>query len=367
LSLVGDRMLDGNRLWAGALLAGAALALVAGCGDIRLKSHWLDREIVVDGRLSEWEGLMTYVDQANIAFGLLNDDQNAYISLSTGDRINQSQILRRGLTVWLDGSGARQRTFGIRFPLGARPHGGPGEGKGRGPIAEAGPDSSGSVDRESPPPDGGTSLPPDGGASSPPDGWQPPSSGGWEPPSTGDPEPLSPGDWEPPSSEGAEPDDDSGGQFPPESRPSRYRDSERDVLEESLTEVATELEIVSENGPGEPMKIAEVPGIEVAITRSMATLTYELKVPLHQDADHPYAIGAEPGSEIALGLESPEPERGTFHRPSGRRPEGEGPPGGGMRPPEGGGWGGGRGGGSGPRQALELWATVELATPDGAR
>lgn len=90
-------------------------------------------------------------------------------------------------------------------------------------------------------------------------------------------------------------------------------------------------------------------GIEVKAALVDGKLAYELKVPLHRSAAHPYALDAKDGEAVTLEIDSPEPARGR--RPA--RPErGEGGGeggwgGGGMRHHGGHGHGGGMGGGYG--------------------
>lgn len=144
--------------------------------------------------------------------------------------------------------------------------------------------------------------------------------------------------------------------------------------------IPTELEIF---GPGEGehhrMQMAETKGISVAIDHQAGTMFYTVKVPLMDNGEHLYGIGAAAGSAVGIGIES-----GGFTRPQGEERAGEGmgggTPGGGMgRGRRGGGGGGGGGGGrgyggegrgggqEGPRSApepLKFWGTVILASPN---
>jgi hypothetical protein len=109
-------------------------------------------------------------------------------------------------------------------------------------------------------------------------------------------------------------------------------------------------------------------GVDVAVHAEQGLLQYELKVPLTQNSDHPYAIEAQPGKTIGLGLET-----GAMQHHAG--PEGgRGGYGGGMGGRGGGGMGGrgrgmgggGRHGGGGergfqPPKPLKVWATVAIA------
>jgi hypothetical protein len=127
-----------------------------------------------------------------------------------------------------------------------------------------------------------------------------------------------------------------------------------------------ELEVL---GPGKDevkkMPIAEAKGIDIIVEFSSGMLVYELKVPLIQSEQHPYAIGAEAGSSVGIGLEAPKMKRSDMSgQMSGER--GGGGPSGGMR-----GGAGGRGMPGGDRRSqmrkpLKIWAVVQLASNNSA-
>jgi hypothetical protein len=125
---------------------------------------------------------------------------------------------------------------------------------------------------------------------------------------------------------------------------------------------STEVEIFGPF-PGDHARksIASLRDLALKIGFDGGTMVYQLRVPFRDRGANPYAIGAGPGSEIGVGLESGE-------KSSGRRPGGGGsvgdmsPGGGGDRGGHGGGmWAGGRP--SAPRQGepLEIWAKIRLA------
>ena len=97
--------------------------LLAGCGQPKLESRWCDRQIVVDGDHTEWEGAVTYVEDVDAVIGLLNDGTHLYLCLASIDRDVKTQVLGRGLTLWIDPEGGKGRVLGIRFPLGVRGRG----------------------------------------------------------------------------------------------------------------------------------------------------------------------------------------------------------------------------------------------------
>jgi hypothetical protein len=103
----------------GRLLTVASLGLLLlGCGEPKLNSGWLDREVDIDGSHLEWEGAVYSVDDLAGSIGLLNDDANLYLCLATTDQDLMRQILGPGLTAWFDPAGGKEKVFGIRFPLG---------------------------------------------------------------------------------------------------------------------------------------------------------------------------------------------------------------------------------------------------------
>jgi len=125
-----------------------------------------------------------------------------------------------------------------------------------------------------------------------------------------------------------------------------------------------ELEIL---GPGKDeakkMLIEEAKGIEINIEFSSGMLVYELKVPLIQSEQHPYAIGAKAGSSVGIGLETSKMERQDVRR------EMSGASGGGqMGGIRGGAGGRGMPGGRRPqmRKSLKIWAVVQLASNNNA-
>lgn len=90
-----------------------------GCGStIELKSNWLDREIIVDGKSDEWVGVMVYFENKNISVGLLNDEAFIYLCMIADDPQIRSQVLGNGLILWFDPEGGNKKGFGIKYPVG---------------------------------------------------------------------------------------------------------------------------------------------------------------------------------------------------------------------------------------------------------
>lgn len=94
------------------------ITILSGCKKMVLKSHWLDREITIDGDHSDWKNRLTYIEKKDLSVGLINDEEYLYLCLVPGDRQVQNQIIKLGFTLWFDAKGTEEKTFGIRYPLG---------------------------------------------------------------------------------------------------------------------------------------------------------------------------------------------------------------------------------------------------------
>jgi hypothetical protein len=89
-----------------------------GCSTLKLESAWRNRDLTIDGKSEDWLGTKYYFEDISASVGLINDDRHLYISLMTENRMIMGQIMMQGLTLWLDPKGGKDKTFGIKFPLG---------------------------------------------------------------------------------------------------------------------------------------------------------------------------------------------------------------------------------------------------------
>jgi len=250
------------------------LTSVVWCKDTEFNSIWRKAEITVDGAESEWSGLFYYLEEQKVGLGLQNDTDNLYVIIKATDRNTQLQIMRTGLTIWLDATGKKKKTLGIHYPIGMQDYGMP--------LA---------MDRQ--------------------------------------------------------PSQDSS------------------KLQKQFTEMLDKIEIL---GPGKNDKnrINRVnnSGIEASVNDTLGVMVCEFKIPLKQSNELPYAIAANIGSVISLGLETGELKQEMMKE---KPPMGEGMPGGGGGMPPGGMPPGGRGGMPGGREGIKMsepikfWAKVSLA------
>lgn len=91
---------------------------IIGCGNVKLSSQWKDHDIEIDGKIDDWRDELTYISKKKISVGLLNDDNFLYICLICGEPSLQMQVMTQGLIIWFDPHGGKEKTAGIKFPVG---------------------------------------------------------------------------------------------------------------------------------------------------------------------------------------------------------------------------------------------------------
>jgi len=93
-------------------------AFHSGCTTFSLQSSWMDREIVIDGKSDDWVGALVYFEGEDISLGLFNDEDYFYTCMIVDNPQTRNQIMMRGLTLWFDPEGGKEKRFGIKYPLG---------------------------------------------------------------------------------------------------------------------------------------------------------------------------------------------------------------------------------------------------------
>ena len=96
-------------------------AIIYGCGEQELYSRYRDREVIIDGHDTEWEGARYLIDRRSVVAGVMNDDSYLYLRLSTWDPLIKRQINELGMTVWFEAGKNPQRRFAIHYPLPTAP------------------------------------------------------------------------------------------------------------------------------------------------------------------------------------------------------------------------------------------------------
>lgn len=129
--------------------------------------------------------------------------------------------------------------------------------------------------------------------------------------------------------------------------------------------VSESIEILGNSGMSQRVQIGDAHGIEAKLGTKNGALIYELKVPLRQDRVTGFSVEMDAGQSLHMHFESKQIERPDGQPSGGGRPGGGGGRGGGGR------GGGGRGGGGGGRppgdferpEPVDVWVTVQLASP----
>ncbi len=266
------------RTFFGIFVLGLLTFYFTSCTNLQFQSGWKDRDINIDGRSDDWVGSLTFVDKQNISLGVSNDTDFLYICLAAEDQAVISRILRQGMILWFDPEGGKEKTFGIRYPVGRQ-------------------------------------------------GMQP-----------GEREMMIPDN-----------------------------EVDRQKMRRAMMAISNELEILQESKVPIRTSIENLKGIEVSLKRSTGLIVYEVKIPLQENQDFPFAIRAEEGSEIGIGIEVPKMTMNMKRAPRGMGGRGGGMGGGGRGGGMGGGGMGGRSGGMTGQRAnmqrgIKIWATVQLAS-----
>lgn len=125
-----------------ALLAVCILAIsTAACEkQVEITSKWCDLEMDFNGSVDQWGPATIYAEKEKVSLTLLNDNDYIYIRLYTRDRVTQGQVLMAGFTVWFNADGGKNKSIGIRFPLG-------GQAKGMPVMARAGMQNEEAIER----------------------------------------------------------------------------------------------------------------------------------------------------------------------------------------------------------------------------
>ncbi len=98
------------------------LIFLSGCNKpVNIQSKWLDRKIVIDADDKDWKDYPYYYDEkTRSCIGVYNDNENLYLCFQTMDKDIQREILSRGLYIWFNKTGKKDKDLGICFPSGGR-------------------------------------------------------------------------------------------------------------------------------------------------------------------------------------------------------------------------------------------------------
>jgi len=107
-----------SRTFFGICALGLLALYFSSCATLQFQSGWRDKDINIDGRSDDWVGSLTYMDKQNISLGVQNDTDYLYVCMAAEDQAMISRILRQGMILWFDPEGGKEKTFGIKYPVG---------------------------------------------------------------------------------------------------------------------------------------------------------------------------------------------------------------------------------------------------------
>lgn len=72
----------------------------------------------IDGNATEWGTDFSYDKETKIIYSIANDADHLYILIKSADRMQQAKILQGGIEIWLDEKAKKNKTVGVKFPIG---------------------------------------------------------------------------------------------------------------------------------------------------------------------------------------------------------------------------------------------------------
>jgi hypothetical protein len=96
----------------------ALTVLSTSCGSIELASLWKKTDVMIDGKIDDWQGALYSIDKQPVFVGVRNDAENIYVCLQVADPRAVAPVIRRGFIVWFDPSGGTGRVLGVKYPIG---------------------------------------------------------------------------------------------------------------------------------------------------------------------------------------------------------------------------------------------------------
>lgn len=93
-----------------------SMSFIIYCGGDKIQNQWADREIAIDGKFADWEGIAQYtLEDQNLVMGVANDANNIYLMFRGTDEQLARRIQMMGVTVWVDKENKKQKKYGICY------------------------------------------------------------------------------------------------------------------------------------------------------------------------------------------------------------------------------------------------------------
>jgi hypothetical protein len=73
---------------------------------------------VIDGKMNEWGDTLLYDNSTKCIYSIANDASALYICIKATERLQQMKIIQGGMQIWIDGKVKKNKSIGIKFPIG---------------------------------------------------------------------------------------------------------------------------------------------------------------------------------------------------------------------------------------------------------
>lgn len=93
--------------------------ILAGCSASKkaVTIEWPAQQIVIDGKLDEWQPIKYYHSGTHLKYSINNDREQLYICIVAPDQKTQQKIAMAGFQITLDTLGGRKKHVTIQYPL----------------------------------------------------------------------------------------------------------------------------------------------------------------------------------------------------------------------------------------------------------
>jgi hypothetical protein len=89
----------------------------SGCAPQSVNSVWAREKIVANGTEDEWRSPPQHYDRdRSVTIRVNNENEAIYLCFSTTDDALARQLIKSGLTLWIDPLGGQEKAFGIHLP-----------------------------------------------------------------------------------------------------------------------------------------------------------------------------------------------------------------------------------------------------------
>ncbi|MEM8488810.1 MAG: hypothetical protein AAF564_24915 [Bacteroidota bacterium] len=95
------------------------LLLLPACSSTKtIQSQYATTVPAIDANVNDWDGGVKQVEKERFSLGVSNDTDYLYLAFMSRDESVTRQIMTRGLMIWLDAEGGKDKSLGVKYPVG---------------------------------------------------------------------------------------------------------------------------------------------------------------------------------------------------------------------------------------------------------